>query len=179
MHEIWKDIKGYESLYQISNLGRIMSKSRIIKYSNGIVKNHTGKILNVYMHNSGYYFISLRNKRIRKNHFIHRLVAAHFVANPNNKPQVNHKDGNKLNNYYKNLEWVTASENGKHAYKNGLSKLQFGINASQSKLTESDVLDIRNMYGSRNYSYNELANIFKVSSANIVAIVKRKTWNHL
>lgn len=76
--------------------------------------------LKPYINSSGYLMVSLSN---RKKHCIHKLLAAHFIPNPENKKQVNHKDGNKLNNQLNNLEWATPSENMKHAYKSGLIKL--------------------------------------------------------
>lgn len=98
MEEIWKPINNYESFYLISNLGRIKSLKKNI-----VLKNLT--------HNHGYLSISLKSKCF----LIHRLVGIHFIPNPENKPCVNHKDGNKQNNYVENLEWVTYSENEKHA----------------------------------------------------------------
>ena len=109
MEEIWKDIQGYEELYQISNYGRIKS-----------LKYNKDNILKPYMTSTGYYKIDLRKNNTRKIKPIHKLVAQHFIDNPENKPEVNHKDGNKLNNRVENLEWVTRSENIKHSYKTGL-----------------------------------------------------------
>ena len=108
--EVWKDIRSYEGLYQISNYGRV--KSLI----NGIIlKNHNGK-------NSEYYKVSLSKCGKGKKYNIHRLVAETFVCNPEHKPQVNHINGNKHDNRAENLEWVTASENELHAYATGLKK---------------------------------------------------------
>lgn len=107
--EIWEDIEDYEGLYQISNCGRVKS---LIFSEKRILKN----IIN----NNGYFIITLCKNNKCKTFTIHRLVALHFIPNPEDKPQVNHKDGDKLNNYYKNLEWCTASENVQHAWKNNL-----------------------------------------------------------
>lgn len=100
MNEIWKDIKGYEGLYQISNLGRVKSLK-------------TGKIRKQCYDKDRYLKIELSNKT-QKSLKIHRLVAQAFIPNPLNLPQVNHKDGNKLNNNVNNLEWVSPSENTRH-----------------------------------------------------------------
>lgn len=100
MQEMWKDIKNYKGLYQVSNLGNI--RSNINK----------PKILIPQISNAGYFRIIIRNKH----YSVHRLVAQTFIPNPENKPQVNHIDGNKLNNNVNNLEWATASENQKHNY---------------------------------------------------------------
>lgn len=101
MKEIWKDIKGYDGLYQVSNTGRVRS-------SNGIMKSRV----------SGCYpRIKLCNNGASEHLFVHRLVAEAFIPNPENKSQVNHKDGNKLNNVVSNLEWVTPSENAIHSHR--------------------------------------------------------------
>ena len=112
MEEIWKDIKGYEGLYQVSNLGRVRSLK------------HRGKneirIRKIRIRKDNYMDISLYKNGKAKYELIHRLVAEYFVYNPKKYKYVNHKDGNKHNNIYTNLEWVTASENTQHAYENGL-----------------------------------------------------------
>ena len=113
MKEIWKDIKGYEGKYQISNKGNIRS----LNY------RRTGKtkILQPGKDKDGYLLIGLRKDGKKKTYKIHRLVAEAFLENPNKKPQINHIDGNKQNNYISNLEWCTNKENMAHAYTNGLA----------------------------------------------------------
>ena len=100
MIEEWKDIKGYEGLYQVSNLGTVKSK--------------TGRIRKTTFTNSGYELVVLYNNCKSKGFTIHRLVAESFIPNPENKPQVNHIDEDKTNNMVSNLEWVTAKENVNH-----------------------------------------------------------------
>ena len=106
MAEIWKPIKDYEGLYEISNLGRVKSLPR-----NGTIK--TEKILTPNM--SGRYArIGLRDK-IKIKYSVHRLVAEAFIPNPNNLPQVDHINGDRYDNRVENLRWVTPSENSQHA----------------------------------------------------------------
>lgn len=120
--EIWKDITGYEGHYQVSNFGRIKSVARKIKYGETHAPaNKPEMILKPKQKNSGYLFVSLcKNNNIKYSH-IHRLVASAFIPNPENKPLVNHIDGNKQNNSIGNLEWVTPIENIMH-YQTKLKK---------------------------------------------------------
>ena len=119
MEEVWKDIKGYEGLYQVSNYGRIKSLDRIIKDSHRSY-NKNDKILKLSFNFQKYLMVNLSKYGVKKSYRVNRLVAEAFIPNPLNKSQVNHIDGNKINNNVENLEWVTPSENMQHAYKNGL-----------------------------------------------------------
>lgn len=118
LNEKWKNIKNYEGYYEISNYGRV----RRIKYDdNG---NKTQYKLPNYIKpkidKDGYLRYTLCLKQKNKQFYAHRLVALHFIDNPNKLPVVNHKDGNKENNYYGNLEFCTQKYNNLHALKNGL-----------------------------------------------------------
>lgn len=112
--EMWKDINGYEGYYQISNEGNVRSLDRF----DG-VHDRQGTIIKPSLKQNGYLQVGLRKHSTRKWIGIHRLVAIHFIENPDNKPQVNHIDGNKQNNNVENLEWVTAKENQNHATRMG------------------------------------------------------------
>lgn len=116
MKEIWKDIKGYEGLYQVSNLGNIKSLGRLVTRGNNQVFKPES-LLMPGVKNTGYCNVILCKEKTKKTFLIHRLVAVEFISNPENKKTVNHKDGNKLNNHIQNLEWNTLSENLKHAYR--------------------------------------------------------------
>lgn len=114
MNEIWKDIDEYGGTYKISNCGNVKSFA---------VNKKEGIILSKSLDKNGYNVGSFCVKNKMKNYKIHRLVAEAFIPNPENKPQVNHIDGNKQNNSADNLEWVTLSENLIHAYKNNLCQI--------------------------------------------------------
>ena len=122
--EIWKDIQGYEGLYQVSNMGRVKRLETYVKHKNGnrLVKE---KILTTQTHK--YQSVFLSNNHI-KQHYIHRLVAEHFLPNPKNYPVVMHLDNNPKNNNISNLQWGTYSMNSKHAVKTGVWNNQFTIN---------------------------------------------------
>lgn len=131
MKEIWRDIVGYEGLYQVSNLGRVFSikKSIVLKPRD---RRH-------------YLAVGLyRGKKDYKTYYVHRLVAQAFIPNPNNLPQVNHKDCNRYNNSISNLEWVSVQDNIDYKYslisqKNAffnLVKREYGNNKEVINLIE-------------------------------------------
>ena len=125
MHEEWRDVAGYEGLYQVSNFGEVKSMPREISYINRYGYKTTVKTIekkmtpsNVgrgWMNKCGYLSVMLTINGKQKRVGVHRLVAQAFIPNPDNKPQVNHIDGNKHNNKVDNLEWVTREENMQHA----------------------------------------------------------------
>lgn len=112
IEEIWKDVVGYEGLYQISNLGRV---KRIVS-----VRCRVERYLCLETDKDGYLICSLSKNSVLKKRKVHRLVAEHFIANPENKAQVNHKKGIKKDNRASELEWVTNTENMRHAVRLGL-----------------------------------------------------------
>jgi hypothetical protein len=116
LNEIWKDIVGYEGLYQVSNLGRVKSLpkyDRLGRFHNECIKASVNN-------GNGYLVVNLKHNGSQQMKTVHRLVAETFLINPTNLTDINHKDGNKSNNVVTNLEWCTRSENMTHAVKNGL-----------------------------------------------------------
>ena len=150
--EIWKNIQGYENLYQVSNLGRIKN-----------IKTNTIKSQQI---RNGYYSVRLFKEGKGKHFNTHRLVAIAFIPNKENKKQVNHIDGNKLNNNVINLEWVNQSENMNHAYKNNL------IKPYTHKIIQYD----KNMNFIK--EWNSIAEVEKelnINHSNIVTVCKQNT----
>lgn len=121
MQEIWKDITGYEGLYQVSTFGRVKSIPHLIRANISGGKRITEEyIKNTTVGWHGYVWVVLCKNGKTKTHSVHRLVAIAFIENPNKLPAVNHIDGNKENNAVYNLEWCTNHENQIHAARNGL-----------------------------------------------------------
>ena len=117
-NEIWKDIPGYEGIYQVSNRGLVKSLDRDAKFSNGKNYHLKGKILSVNVcKKNGVNLVYLWKNNKGCTCQVHRLVALCFIPNPENKPEINHIDGNRSNNTVSNLEWVTGSENMLHNYR--------------------------------------------------------------
>lgn len=174
MEEIWRDIKGYEGLYQVSNFGRVKSLKRTIKG-----RKYQSKHLSIQKGKDGYERIMLYNSSGHKGMTVHRLVALSFIPNPNNKKCVNHKDGVKTNNKENNLEWVTHSENMKHAFTKGLNAVSHEnhINNIESSI-ETNRKPVSRTGGNKNkvkyYSIAEASRKNKVNQSDITQVCKRK-----
>lgn len=114
MKEIWKAVEGFGGIYEVSNLGRVRSLTRIIKHSNGKLYTYNGIVLSKRLDNKGYSCVLLCHEGKYKCCKVHRLVANAFIPNPNNLPYVNHKDEVKDNNHVNNLEWCDAKHNSNY-----------------------------------------------------------------
>jgi len=153
---MWKEIEGYEGRYSVSEDGQVFSHRR-------------KKVLKGMISSRGYYSVNLCNG---KSHFtkVSRLVGKAFVENPCNYPQINHKDGNKLNDHYSNLEWCTQAQNIRHGLKMGLYKTgELHFNA---KLSREQVADIREQ-SALGVTYRELSNKHGVAFETISGVVRR------
>lgn len=164
--EIWKDIANYEGLYQISSLGRIKSLEKKVNNSETTQRIVKERIMRLGKTPKGYIQTSLAKKQVNTKFYSHRLVALHFITNPENKPEVNHKDGNKSNNEICNLEWCTRSENSKHAFDTGLKENAKGHLSKISKLSKKDREDIQ----TSDLSRKELRIKYNVSITTIQGI---------
>lgn len=179
--EIWKDIPGFEGMYQCSSQGNIRSLDRIIHSANkwnSYSKLEESRVLKPISNRSGYQQVVLYRDGAGNRSTVHRWVALTFIPNPENKRNVNHIDGCKTNNKVSNLEWNTTSENILHAFRTGLNVSSKGEKHGMSKLVAGQVHRIRTLHeiGCRP---SDIANIFSVSFATITHIVKRKTWKHI
>lgn len=170
--EIWKPIKGYEGLYQVSNSGQVKSCERICKTGNGLGEHLLPeKILKPCTDKDGYFHIVLCKNSKTKTFSIHRLVATAFIPNPENKPYINHLDCNKQNNNVDNLEWCTAQENTIHASKNSLMK-----GAENGKKRSKPLIATNITTGEETYfvSIEDACRKLNVNDSNIIKILKNK-----
>ncbi len=178
MEEKWKDIKGYEGLYQVSDWGRI----KRIKYANNLKGKSTNKlpdffncnkILKGFLAENGYKRIMLCKNGIGKRYPVHRLVAQAFIPNPLNKPQINHINGIKTDNRPENLEWCTASENQKHAYKNGLKNNS--ANCFKKGHVPSNIQYIT--FNNETHTIKEWSEITHIKAGTLMARKNKYNWD--
>jgi hypothetical protein len=189
--EFWKDVIGYEGIYQVSNTGRVKSLARANTYFNPrvgkeVTRYYKDRFMKVKKNRGGYYTAHLRDEEngLETWPVVHRLVAEAFIPNEKNKPTVNHIDGVKTNNHVSNLEWATHSENTQHAFDMGLAKpcrnqkSRFGSASHQAKLTEQQVIEIRKLRGT-GMTLTSIAEIYDVYFSTIHKICKRESWTHI
>lgn len=155
--EVWRNIDGYDGLYQVSNKGRIRSFHRW----RGETPDENGRILRQSKTTTGYLKVELRKDGRKKTKKVHRLVAAAFIPNPDNLPMINHKDVNPLNNNVENLEWCDQNYNMRYAYEHGNKKRKY------------DKDTIREMYLG-GLSTNEIAQIIGANRASVRYHLKRQ-----
>lgn len=178
--EVYLPIPGFIGLYEVSNLGNVRGVDRrIVHRNNRWGGQHTatrkGVVLSKKLDKYGYHNVNL-SKGYKRNFLkVHRLVAEVFIANPDNLPQVNHIDGNKINNIASNLEWVTAKQNIKHSIDYGLRKNAEGESLPQTRLKRDEVVDIKCMLAEKK-SQASIAKLYGVNKNTIWHISKGNTW---
>ena len=161
--EEWMPVAGYEDRYEVSNFGRVWSIGKSI-------------FMKCFQSPTGYWRVELMRLGIGKTFYVHRLVAGLFVLNPNDKPQVNHIDADKTNNFWENLEWVTHRENMKHASDMKLIPGSPGDKNPNSKLSWETVFKIRAKYALGGISCAKLSREHNTSASNVQSIVNKTTW---
>lgn len=164
MSEIWRDIAGYDGLYQVSNLGRVRR----------LHKHTPPRISKALPNRGGYLCVALCRGNKSKTCTIHRLVAMAFVSNPDNKPEVNHINGIKTDNRAENLEWCTRSENTRHALTTGL--MTQGEERYNAKLTAAQVVYIRE--NPDGLTGAKLADMFGVTATAVSYVQSGKTYRN-
>lgn len=178
MTEEWAPVREYEGFYEVCSSGKVRSVDRQITRKDGAVRRLKGRELSGALCNHGYISVTLAKSGVNRGFLIHRLVADAFLARSSGQDEVNHKDGDKTNNDARNLEWCTRSENIQHSVRIGLFTRLVGSQKPASKLTETDVVEIRKMLLS-GALVKEIAAHFGVSTAPISYIKNGKAWNHV
>ena len=180
--EIWRAIYGYEDYYEVSNLGRVRSKDRVVRQrcrGGGIaVHQYKGKILTPST-NGNYLIVKLHGTSGYKTCVIHKLVARTFIPNPDSLPQVNHKDENKFNNCVDNLEWCTAQYNNTYGTLPEKRRVRLrGEGNPRCKLSESDIRDMRKLRN-EGKTCRELSELYDITPDSVYQIVTKRRWKHI
>ena len=177
--EKWVPVVGYESFYEVSNLGRVRSKDRTI-VNNIATFTQQGRILKTSTTRNGYhkYVLTCENKK-QKTLLAHRVVAQAWISNPLNKKNVNHINGIKTDNRVSNLEWSTDSENVRHALSTGLINVRKGEQVYFSKFTNAQALYIKTAFTVGDLSIRELSDMFELPYRTVADIARNRTWKHI
>lgn len=177
--EIWKSITGWEDIYEVSNFGQIRSVDRERRAKNGSFRLCKGKILKGYINAFGYKALHLSKPGQKtKGHFFHTLVTYEFLGERPLGYQVNHIDGDKLNNNINNLEYTTRSENIKHAFRLGLKKgLNGEDNPACTKLNSEKALKISQY--PHDYSISKICEEVGCDKRDVHSIRRGDTWSHI
>lgn len=174
----WEIVPLTEGCFSCTPEGIVRGNDRYINHPLVGRKHVREKILKHQVDPYGYHLVSISMNGVRKKTFVHRIVALTFIPNPQQKPFINHKDGNKSNNSVDNLEWCTHSENTLHAFANGLMVAKKGEKNHSAKLSDKQVEEIKKLLlqGKTQYS---IAKKFSVHKVTIFDIKHGKTWAHL
>ncbi len=164
--EIWKDVRDFEGLYKISNLGEIyssISKKKLTPFKTG----------------DNYRAVKLWKSGVKKTVLIHTVVGNHFVDNPLSLPEINHKNFDRTDNRAVNLEWMSHGDNIRYSYEMGNRTGARGEDSPRAKHTNESVTRIRQMYSEGGYTQQELADMFNDKRNNISKIINLTRWKHI
>jgi hypothetical protein len=175
--EEWRDVIGYECLYEVSSEGQIRSKKRTVIRKNGRSYAVNQNVLKPSEDGCGYYRTALSGKGKLKTVKVHRIVAAAFVGEITEGLEVNHINGNKKDNRATNLELVTRSENVRHAFKIGLARPMRGSDNPTAIIDEAIARDIKMLLG--HFSCSKIAKYFEISIHIVKDISRGRTWAHV
>lgn len=165
--EEYRKVPGYSGRYLVSESGTVFTMKR-------------KKILCAHADRAGYLRVRLSMNSEVRSHSVSRLVAECFVPGRSRvRNTVNHKDGNKSNNHFSNLEWCSQSENNKHAIQTGLRKIRRGEDNGMARWSEGDIKEIRRMYKTGKYRQKDIAKIFDCTQSQVSKITRRDLWAHV
>jgi hypothetical protein len=177
MNEEWKDIKDFEGLYKINSFGRVKSCSRRIIRRDGSFTDIHEKYLKPGNNGTGYLFVYLWKDNKQKRYYVHRLVAEHFIPNPNNLPQINHKDENKENNIVTNLEWCSNIYN--QLYNDKAKKAQSSRSIPITQIFDNGKRIVyKNAHDAEKYTNSFRANIIKAIKSNMTRKSSNCYWRY-
>lgn len=175
--EEWGDIPGYAGLYKASTFGRIKSVYRMVNHYSGIPINRNAKLLKLHVDKRfGYVHVGLSKHNV--SHIVHRLIALTFLPNPDNLPEVNHKNPIKHLNYVWNLEWVSKKGNAQHAVAHGLLPNHQGEHNNAAVLTDIIAGEIK-WFIESGWRNCDIARKFNINPGVVKAIKNNKTWTHV
>lgn len=170
MMEQWRYIEGFEGMYQVSDQGRVRSVERTVKMKRGgreYDMRHKGRVLRTTVAKDGYEAVQLTKDSKPHTFKVHRLVAHAFVPNPENLPEINHKDGDKTNNTSSNLEWCTRSHNIRHAFRHGLID-KGNMTCNRKRVMRSDGVVFESMTSAAEASGAHVSNVSKCCSGELM-----------
>lgn len=172
MTEKWVDVRGYESYYQVSDMGRVRSKDRTVACSRTGTRTLKGKLLTLNPDSAGYCKVKFQDQGRNEVWKVHRLVATHFLEKVDGKDYINHIDNNRSNNVVTNLEWCTPQENTQHMHVQGRNYAAFGADNASCKLSDEQVKQIRQMAPSHTQAH--IASVFGIARQTVGQIISGK-----
>lgn len=172
-NEQWKPVINFEENYSVSSLGKVRRETLTRGFGSMAA---IGRVMQQKKCTNGYRTVSLYPRSGKqKQLLVHRLVALAFVPNPENKPQVNHKNGIKHDNRIENLEWMTCSDNLKHAYESGLARGKSGESNPMAKLNRDTAEAVRALHG-LGWNKSKIARALRIDTSRVLKIVRNEIW---